>query len=66
MSDSKIYQKYTGPELIDFAYKEFQNIYKNKVKKTTINNIVNGEIISTKPVNIFVDEIVNDKSFVQF
>ena len=66
MSDSKLYQKYTGPQLIDFAYKEFQTIYKNKVKKTTINNIVNGEIISTKPVNIFVDEIVNDPNFTQF
>ena len=51
-----LYEKYSGPELINYAYEEFKNVYKNKVKQTTINSIVNGEIISTKPVNIFVDE----------
>lgn len=62
----KVYENYTGPQLIDYAYNEFKNIYKNNVKKTTINSIVNGEIISTKPTNIFVDEIVNDTNFKQF
>lgn len=66
MSNSKKYQNFSGPELIEFAYKEFQDIYKNKVKKTTINNIVNGEIISTKDTNIFVDEIIDDAEFTQF
>ena len=51
-----LYSKYSGPELIKYAYEEFRNVYKNKVKQTTINSIVNGEIISTKPINIFVDE----------
>jgi hypothetical protein len=53
---TKLYEKYNGPELISYAFEEFKNIYKNKVKNTTINSIVNGEIITTKPVNIFVDE----------
>lgn len=62
----KLYEKYTGPELIEYAYNEFESIYKNKVKKTTVNSIVNGEIISTKPVNIFVDEVQDDPDFIQF
>lgn len=62
----KLYEKYTGPELIEYAYNEFESIYKNKVKKTTVNSIVNGEIISTKPVNIFVDEVQDDPEFIQF
>ena len=56
LKKTSLYEKYSGPDLIKFAYEEFKNIYKNKVKQTTINSIVNGEIITTKPNNIFVDE----------
>ena len=52
----KKYQTMTGPQLVDYAYTSFKSIYNNKVKKTTISSIVNGEIITTKPENIFVDQ----------
>ena len=30
--NTPLYSKYSGPELIKYAYEEFRNVYKNKVK----------------------------------
>lgn len=51
----KKYESMSNDELINFAFDTFKETYENKIKKTTINSIVHGEIISTNEDNIFVD-----------
>ncbi len=50
------YQRMSDQELIDAAFKEFQNFYGQRVTKTTIKSIINGEIIKTNENNIFVNK----------
>ena len=47
-------------EIVDMCYETFQEIYKNRVKRTEVSSIVNGEIISTSPDNIFVNTTTLD------
>ena len=42
-------------EIINLCYSTFKDIYKNRVKKTKIESIINGEIITTNEDNIFVN-----------
>ena len=50
----------TSDEIINLCYSTFKEIYKNRVKKTKIESIINGEIITTNPDNIFVDSTTFD------
>ena len=52
----KRYETFSSSELIDTAFNYFQNIYNTHITKTTINSIIKGELIQTKPDNIFIDE----------
>lgn len=65
-NETQLYKTMSNDKLIDFAYQEFKSVYKNKIKKTTINAIVDGEIISTKEENIFVTENCEDEDFKPF
>ena len=49
------YQHLTSNEMNDICYETFQEIYKNRVKKTKVESIINGEIITTNKDNIFVN-----------
>lgn len=49
------YMHMTGKDMIDISFDTFEGFYKNRVKKTNVESIVNGEIITTKPDNIFVN-----------
>lgn len=42
--------------LVQDTYHIFKGVYGNAMKATTISSIINGEIIETKPENIFVDK----------
>lgn len=42
--------------LVQDAYKIFKDVYGNAMKPTVVSSIINGEIIETKPENIFVDK----------
>ena len=52
----KEYEKLTEHQRIQEAFKIYKQIYENRIKQTTIDSIVNGEILTTEPENIFVDE----------
>lgn len=52
----KEYEKLTDQQRIQEAFKVYKEVYENRIKQTTIDAIVNGEILTTEPVNIFVDE----------
>lgn len=43
-------------ELVQQSYTIFKNVYGNAMKPTVVSSIINGEIIETKPENIFVDK----------
>ena len=42
-------------DIINLCYSTFKDIYKNRVKKTRIESIINGELITTNPNNIFIN-----------
>ena len=52
----KKYETFSSAELIDTAFNYFQNVYNTHITKTTINSVIKGELIQTKPDNIFIDE----------
>lgn len=58
----KRYQSLTNEELINSAFQVFKNFYGQRVAKTTINAIVNGEIIKTSSENIFTNSNINWKN----
>jgi hypothetical protein len=43
-------------EMLAEAFEVFRNKYENRIRKTTIQDIVKGEVIKTHPDNIFIDE----------
>lgn len=45
---------------IDKAFEVFQKVYENRVKKTTVESIINGEYITTDSNNIFVNTTTFD------
>lgn len=45
-------------ELVQHAYNVFKDAYGTAMKPTVISSIINGEVIKTNPVNIFVDKDV--------
>ena len=47
-------------DILNLCYTTFKDIYKNRVKKTKIQSIINGEMITTDPDNIFVDTTTFD------
>lgn len=50
------FQSMSDQELINSAFEEFKNFYGQRVTKTTINAIINGEVIKTHENNIFVNK----------
>ena len=54
--EKKKFETMNSEQLIQFAFNEFKNTYNNKVKRTSIKEIVNGEVITTDERNIFVNE----------
>lgn len=50
----------TNIDYINKAFEIFQNIYENRVKKTTVESIINGEYITTNDDNIFVNTTTFD------
>lgn len=46
-------------DLVNAAYDTFKSIYGNAMRPTVISSIVNGEIIETKPENIFIDKDID-------
>lgn len=52
----KKYMSMKDSELIDVAFNEFKDFYGQRVTKTTINAIINGEVIKTHENNIFVNK----------
>ena len=49
------FKNMTSDEIINLSYTTFKEIYKNRVKKTKIESIINGEMLTTCEDNIFVD-----------
>lgn len=45
-------------ELVNKTYDIFKDIYGNAMRPTVVSSIINGEIIETKPENIFVNEAI--------
>ena len=43
-------------ELVNKTYEIYRDIYRNAFRPTVVSSIINGEIIETKPDNIFVHE----------
>ena len=59
-------------EYVNACYKIFKDWYKTAMKPTFVSDIVNGEIIETKPENIMVDSpiepqyLINEEHFERF
>ena len=49
------YQTLSSQEINNECYEIFREIYKNRVKQTKVESIINGEIITTNKDNIFVN-----------
>jgi len=54
------YQHLSSNEMNDICYETFQEVYKNRVKRTKVESIINGEIITTNEDNIFVNTTTYD------
>lgn len=52
-------------QLVNQAYTIFKSVYSTAMKQTVVSSIINGEIIETKPDNIFVDQNIkfDDSTF---
>ena len=48
-------------DMVNECYEIFKEQYKTAIKPTYISDIVNGEVIETKPENIMVSEPINPK-----